>query len=169
LWNDAHHPDRVASACKGTLADLGLEYLDLYLMHWPLAYAFDGKDTVRDAGGYPVFEPTPISVTWAEMEKLVPAGLVRHIGVSNFPVILLHDFLKTCKMRPEVNQVELHVYNQQWELIEYCRKNGINCTAHSPLCRVGTLRTLGVNVSTDPVIVKIAQKRKKTPAHVCTR
>ncbi|KAH7821962.1 putative aldehyde reductase [Monocercomonoides exilis] len=169
LWNSEHRPERVLAACQKTLADLQLTYLDLYLIHWPVAHVPKDEPEQTDSRGFTKIDHVPIAATWAAMEELVAKGLVKHIGVSNFTVALLNDLLNSCKIQPEVNQIEMHPYNQQWDLVEYCQRQGIHCTAYSPLVRVGTVHGLPVNVMTDPVIGKIAEKHKKTPAQIAIR
>lgn len=128
LWNTNHARDAVRPALEKTLSDLGLQYLDLYLIHWPVAFA-GGKD---DDGS---FKLAPISLreTWEAMEALVDAGLVRSIGVSNFNVQLLVDLLTYARIKPAVNQVEIHPYLPQPQLLAFCNKHNIHVTAYSPL------------------------------------
>jgi len=105
-----------------TLKDLQLDYLDLFLLHTPVA---------SDENGAPVH--IPIHKTWAEMEKLVEGGLTRAIGVSNFPVLPLFDLISCAKIKPAVNQVERHPYLLQNELVEYCKKENVQVVAFRPI------------------------------------
>ena len=130
LWGNAHGRDNVESALKKALQDLGLDYLDLYLIHWsiPLKPSSIFPSTAAD------FEPpaaVPIQSTWEGMEAAVKSGLTRHIGVSNFSAKKIHDLLPHCKIKPEVNQVELHPLLQQPELVKYCASQGIHITAQT--------------------------------------
>ncbi len=132
LWNNAHQADEVLPALQESLEKLQLEYLDLYLIHWPVAFR---KDVFFPAGAsdYIALEDCPISETWRQMEVNKGKGLARHIGVSNFSVRKLEELKMTAIQRPEVNQVELHPLLQQNDLLEYCNSEGIILTAYSPL------------------------------------
>eukprot|EP00871_Galdieria_phlegrea_P004819 jgi/Galph1/5338/GphlegSOOS_G3970.1 len=167
LWNTCHKKEHVLEACKQTLKDLRLDYLDLYLMHWPIAFEYTGLPITgenalpRDAKGKPQLAAVSLKETWQAMEMLVRNGLVKNIGVSNFHIVELLDLLTYCEILPAVNQIELHVYNQQEDLRAFCEKQNIHVTAYSPLGsgRVGPLQ--------DPVINQYAKQLEKTPAQVC--
>jgi diketogulonate reductase-like aldo/keto reductase len=133
LWNTKHHPDNVEKACKQTLNDLQIDYLDLYLMHWGIAFAPGSNLEPIDKNGMVKTEPVSIKETWQAMEKLVENGLVKSIGVSNFTVMMIIDLLSYAKIKPVINQVEVHPYNSQQELVDFCHKQGIQVTAYSPL------------------------------------
>jgi alcohol dehydrogenase (NADP+) len=132
LWSNAHGRKNVEPALRKTLTDLGLEYLDLYLIHWPIALKPSAVLPGSAADFLPLSE-APIHETWAAMEAAVGAGLIRHLGVSNFSTKKLSDLLPHCKIKPEVNQVELHPLLQQNELIAYCASQGIHVIAYAPL------------------------------------
>lgn len=121
LWNSDHAQQRVRPACMTTLKHLQLEYLDLYLIHWPVT---------GNVG--PTLQP-PIEETWKAMETLVDEGLVRSIGVSNFSIPKLQALLKYARIKPVVNQVEAHPYLRNEALLNYCKGEGIHLTAYSPL------------------------------------
>jgi alcohol dehydrogenase (NADP+) len=163
LWNTMHLPEDVEPALKQTLADLGCDYLDLYLIHWPVAME-------KGDNSFIPLDELPIAQTWKAMEDCVAKGLVRDIGVSNFSVKKLKELLETCKIKPAVNQVERHPYLQQHELLEYCKEHDIVVTAYSPLGsqdRPAALKTDGeTSVLDDTVIVQIAKKHHATPAQI---
>lgn len=132
LWNNAHRKSDVIPALEQTLQDLQLEYLDLYLIHWPVA--FKPEEVFPETGaGYLSLEEVPISETWEGMEQSVEQGLAKHIGVSNFSTKKIQSLLNTAKVKPEMNQVELHPFLQQNDLVDYCTSEGIHVTAYSPL------------------------------------
>lgn len=163
LWNDSHSPERVKPALERTLGDLGLEQLDLYLIHWPVAQQ-PGVMMPAQAEQFIPLEQLPLRDTWAAMEQLVDDGLVRHIGVSNFSIPKLGDLLEHGRIRPEVNQVERHPWLQQNELLSFCQQESIAITAYSPLgsAASGQMSPL-LQI---PEVVAIAAERGCTPAQV---
>ncbi len=169
LWNNKHLRDDVLPALKRTLADLRLDHLDLFLMHWPVALKPDvhfpqrGEDFLAP-------EEAPLEETWAAMEEAVDAGLVRHIGVSNFSPARLRRLLGSARIRPEANQVECHPLLAQNELLALCRAENVILTAYSPLGSPD--RPVHLHHADDPplldspVIREIAATRNATPAQV---
>ncbi len=132
LWNNAHAQPQVTEALRGTLDDLQLEYLDLFLVHWPVAFR-SGVVFAAKPDEFLSLGKVPLRETWAGMEDCVHERLTRHIGVSNFKPDHLEEICQTAEITPEMNQVELHPFLQQPELLEYCRKKNIHLTAYSPL------------------------------------
>lgn len=132
LWNSFHAPADVEKAVRESLTALQLDYLDLYLIHWPIAHK-PGVVFSEDATGFASLEEYPIAETWKAMESLVDQGLVRHIGVSNFNVPKLQRLAASARIVPEMNQVESHPLLAQNELLQFCNAHGILYTAYSPL------------------------------------
>ncbi|KAK9454722.1 aldo/keto reductase [Dipodascopsis uninucleata] len=166
LWNTAHRPSSVREALEQTLSDLQLDYLDLYLIHWPVAFVPGAKgdlfpkDPVTDEF---LLDDTPIIDTWREMEALVAEGKIKSIGVSNFTIERLQKLLDESKIPPAVNQIEAHPYLQQPKLLEFCRQKNILITGYSPL---GNNIYNIPRVVDDPLVVNIAKKLNKEPAQV---
>ena len=163
LWNDCHAPEDVRPALERSLADLGLAYLDLYLMHWPVAHRH-GLMMPKQAADQLSLEQRPIAATWSAMEELVRSGLVRHIGVSNFSQPKLAALLEQADLAPEVNQVERHPYLQQPELLAFCQANAIQLTAYAPLGSPPAGQTSPL--LSDPVIAAIAAAHGTSAAQV---
>ncbi|VDN10355.1 unnamed protein product [Dibothriocephalus latus] len=139
LWSDSHCLKDVRPGCEKSLRDLGLKYLDLYLVHYPMAFKVVPlpRPYVRSAIE---FENVPLEETWKGMEELVEAGLVRSIGVSNFNKAQLERILAVCKIPPAVNQVEVTVNFPNQKLLDYCSSKGIHITAFSPFGCPGLIK-----------------------------
>jgi alcohol dehydrogenase (NADP+) len=169
LWNNAHEPEKVLPALQKTLSDLRLDFLDLFLIHWPVAFKAEVDYPRRQEDWFSLAE-IPIIETWRAMEECVGKGLARHIGVCNFSVKKLEDLRGQAAIPPAMNQVELHPYLQQKAIQEYCRENGILLTAYSPLGsgdRPKGLKRDGEPVLLhDPVIKGIAEKHQVPPGQV---
>ena len=165
LWNNAHGKAQVGEALRNTLKDLQLDYLDLYLIHWPVAFCADVVFAAKPEQ-FLSLEKMPLSETWSGMEACVQQGLTRHIGVSNFNSDHLEEISQAATIKPEMNQVELHPYLQQLELLEYCRKKQIHLTAYSPL---GSMDRPDVLKKADePNLLENATVRAIAEAHGCS-
>ncbi len=171
LWNTVHAQADVAGACQQTLQDLQLDYLDLYLMHWGVAVPTNSSGELLDKNKVLLTDRAPIQETWAAMEDLVKAGLVKAIGVANFTGAMLIDLLSYARLKPTVNQIELHPYNAQSRLVEFCQAQGITVTAYSPLGSPGNVKVGGQEpiLLQDETISAIAQAREKSSAQILLR
>ena len=164
LWNGFHHPESVEPAIRKTLADLQLDYLDLYLIHWPLVFK-QGHDQARSANDLLSTDEVPLADTWKAMEKIKRKGLTRHIGVSNFSIKKLDELSKQSETKPEVNQVEIHPFFTQEKMLRYCRENDIIVTAYSPLGSRHLIKT-NESITQQQIIIRLAEKYNCTPAQI---
>ena len=163
LWNDMHGEDDVIASCRKSLADLRLDYLDLYLVHWPFPnFHPPGCDvTSRSPDAKPYIHENYMK-TWRKMEELVDMGLVRHIGTSNMTIPKLKLVLRDARIKPAVNEMELHPHFQQPELFQFVLDNGMQPVGYCPIGSPGRPerdRTPEDTAPTeDPVIVRIASE-----------
>ena len=172
LWNSAHLVKAVRPAIEKTLKDLQLDYLDLYLMHWPVALK-PGVGFPQSEQDFISLEEIPISDTWKAMEACAKAGLTRHIGVSNFTINKIKDLLTKCEIRPEANQIELQPFLAQNDIKKFCKKENIVVTAYSPLGSTDRPAQFKApdepSLMENPVIMDIAKTHGYTPAQVLIR
>lgn len=170
VWNDRHH--EVEQSCEQSLADLELEYLDLYLVHWPFPNSHGPGVSVdsRDPHAVP-FIHEQFMDTWRQMERLKERGLVRHIGTSNMTVSKLTGVLRDASVPPAANEMEIHPHFQQPELFDFCVQNQILPIGYCPIgspSRPERDRTPEDTVDTeDPVITAAANRLGVHPAVVC--
>ncbi len=182
LWNTYHASADVPQALQRTLDDLGVDYLDLYLIHFPIALSFVPFETRYppewfydpDAASPTMqFAKVPLSETWAAMEALVDSGKVKHIGVCNYGVSLMRDLGNYARIQPSVLQIESHPYLTQEALLRYCKDNHIAVTAFSPLAALSYVE-LGMagqadSVLTETCVVDASKRLGKTPAQIVLR
>ncbi len=162
LWNTNHRPERVEPAFEGSLKKLGLEYLDLYLIHTPFAFQpGDDQDPRDQNGNVPYDKGVTLLDTWRALENLVDHGRCRAIGLSDITLDILSSIYESARIKPAVVQVESHPYLPETELLNFCKERGIVLLAFAPLghgMKPGLLE--------DPVISAIAARVGKTPAQV---
>ncbi|XP_020231588.1 methylecgonone reductase [Cajanus cajan] len=167
LWTTDAHPDLVVPSLKTSLQKLGLEYVDLYLIHWPLRMKPEAKGyhNILKENVIPSFD---MKGTWEAMEECFRLGLAKSIGVSNFGIKKLTQLLENATIPPAVNQVEMSPAWQQGKLREFCKQKGIHVSAWSPL---GAYKTsYGTNtVMESPILKEIACARQKSTAQIALR
>ena len=172
VWNDKH--DDVIASCRQSLADLRLDYLDLYLIHWPFRnFHQPGCDVTSRSADAKSYVHLNYMKTWRSMEELVDMGLVRHIGTSNMTIPKLKLVLRDARIRPAVNEMELHPHFQQPALFQFVEQNGMRAIGYCPVGSPGRPERDRTPEDTspteDPVIVEIAQRHGIHPAVVCVK
>jgi len=182
LWNTYHRPEHVEAACNKTLRDLGIDYLDLYLIHFPISLQFVDFETryppewfFDPAAAAPAMQidPVPLSETWKAMEALQRKGLVKNIGICNYSTALLHDLMAYADIKPALLQIESHPYLTQESLIRAAQNYGIAVTAFSPL---GALSYVSLDMAKENesvlqqgVVLAAAQRLARSPAQIVLR
>jgi len=162
LWNTNHRPDRVGPALEASLRRLQLDWLDCYLIHTPFAFPAGDDHHPRDADGRPQYDTgVTLEQTWRAMERLVDAGKCRAIGLSDIRLETLKAIVAIARIKPAVVQVEAHPYLPEWDLLDYCRAQGIVLLAFAPLGH-----GMAPRVTDDPVIAAIAAATGQTASQV---
>ena len=186
LWNTFHRPEHVEAACARSLTDLGIDYFDLYLVHFPIAlkyvdfddryppeWLFDPDAEAGSAAAGMQRDAVPLHATWHAMEGLVDKGLARQIGVCNYSTALLHDLMSYARIKPAMLQVESHPYLTQEALLRTANDYGIAVTAFSPLGALSyvslDMATPAESVLTQPAVIAAAERTGATPAQVVLR
>lgn len=162
LWNDSHQEGAVMPALERTLQKLQLEYIDLYLIHWPVAFRL-GVDQPQKPSDYISLEDAPLIETWKQMEMAKESGYAKHIGVSNFSDLKLKDLIEKATIKPEMNQIELHPLLQQDDLLAYCKSEDILVTAFSPLGSGD--RSASLKRDNEPNLLEIRQIKEIARKH----
>lgn len=168
LWNDSHRHEDVRPALEKSLGDLRLDYLDLYLVHWPIAFK-PGIGFATHREEYYTYQDVPLTQTWEAMQEQKATGATKHIGVSNFNQSKLKELLAMGGEIPEMNQIEMHPFLPQPDLVKFCSEKGILMTAYSPL---GSPDSRSEKHKNDPtlldsgVVSSIAKKHSATVGQV---
>lgn len=165
LWCDSHERQNILPALRQTLSDLQLEYLDLYLVHWPIAIKH-GIVFPEEGGEFLKPENAPMAETWKGMEEAHSLGLARHIGVSNVSPARLKKLIATASHAPEVNQVECHPFLAQKELLAVCKEHGVVLTAYCPLGSGKDKDDSMPDIFEDETMLRIAKTHDISPAQV---
>ncbi len=162
LWNNNHRPERVKPAFEASLKKLQLDYVDLYLIHTPFAFQPGDEQDPRDANGNVIYDKgVTLLDTWKALEALVDEGRCKAIGLSDVSLEQTKEIVDAARIKPAVVHVESHPYLPEWELVNYCKKNGIVFQAFAALGHSSE-----PNLLEDPVITTIAKRVNKTPAQV---
>jgi diketogulonate reductase-like aldo/keto reductase len=162
LWNTNHRPERVKPACEASLKKLQVDFVDLYLIHTPFAFQPGDEPDPRDAKGAVIYDKgVTLLDTWRALERLVDEGKCKAIGLSDVNLEQVKGIFEAARIKPAVVHVESHPYLPEWDLLNYCKKNGIVLQAFAALGHSSEPRVLD-----DPVITAIAKRVNQTPAQV---
>jgi diketogulonate reductase-like aldo/keto reductase len=162
IWNTNHRPDRVKAAFDGSRRRLKIDYVDCYVIHTPFAFQPGDDQDPRNERGEVIYDSgTTLADTWHALENLVDSGQCKSIGLADVTLEKVREIVAVARIKPAVVQVESHPYLPEWDLLEYCREQGIIIQAFAPLGHAMEPRVVN-----DPVITSIAQRIHKTPAQV---
>jgi diketogulonate reductase-like aldo/keto reductase len=162
LWNSNHRPERVKPAFEASRQRLKLDYVDCYLIHTPFAFQPGAEQEPKDERGQVIYDSgVTLGETWQALESLVDEGRCRAIGLSNVNLAKLQEIVEAARIKPAVVEVESHPYLPEWDLLDYCRRQGIVLLAFAALGHAMEPRLLD-----DPVITAIARRLGKTPAQI---
>ena len=162
LWNNNHRPERVRPAFEASLRRLRLDYVDSYLIHTPYAFQPGVEQDPRDEHGQVIYDPgVSLAETWQAMELLLHEGRCRSIGLSDVSLDQLKQVIAVARVSPAVVQIESHPFLPEWEMLDFCRQQGIAMLAFAPLGH-----NMEPRVTADPVLAQIAHRVGKTPAQV---
>jgi len=162
LWNNNHRPERVKPAFEASLKRLQLDYVDMYSIHTPFAFKAGDEQDPRDEKGNVIYDDaTTLTNTWKALESLVDEGRCKAIGLANVSLGKLKEVYEIARIKPALVQVESHPYLPEWDLLDYCKKNGIVMQAFAALGH-----GIEPRLTDDPVIAGIAKRVNKTPAQV---
>src|ERR1700734_3859568 len=162
LWNTNHRPQRVKPAFEASLKKLQLDFIDLYLIHTPFAFQPGDEQDPRDANGKVIYDKgVTLLDTWRGMEGLVSEGRCKAIGLSDVSLAQVQDIVRAARIKPAVVHVESHPYLPEWDLLNYCKENGIVLQAFAALGHSSEPKLLE-----NPVVTAIAKRVNKTPAQV---
>jgi diketogulonate reductase-like aldo/keto reductase len=162
LWNNNHRPERVKPAFEASLKRLQLDYVDLYLIHTPFAFQPGDEQDPRDTSGNVIYDKVVTLLdTWKALEDLVDEGRCKAIGLSDVGLAQTQEIFEAARIKPAVVHVESHPYHPQWDLLDYCGKNGIVLQAFAALGHGSEPKVMD-----DPIVTAIAKRVNKTPAQV---
>ncbi|RMJ25279.1 aldehyde reductase AKR1 [Aspergillus sp. HF37] len=170
LWSTQHHPDDVPAAFQQSLSDLQTDYVDLYLIHWPVAWKRGAELMPMGPDGKPIMEDTDNVDTYKAMEKIYQTGKAKAIGISNFSKYEMENLLKKCSVTPAVHQIECHPWLQQRDFLEWHRGKGIHMTHYSALGNQNEIygnagQKIGKMID-EPILQEVAKKHGKSSAQV---
>ena len=162
IWNTNHRPERVKPAFDGSCRRLQIDYVDCYVIHTPFAFRPGDDQDPRDEHGQVIYDSgVTLADTWRAMENLVDGGKCRSIGLADVTLEMLQEIVAVARIKPAVVQNETHPYLPEWELLDFCRQQGIVIQAFAPLGHA-----MKPKIVDDPIITSIAQRIHKTPAQV---
>lgn len=172
VWNTFHSKEQVEVAINQTLKDLQVDYIDLYLMHWPMGFKeCTGEPFPKDQEGKMIYTDIDYLETYRAMEAFVKAGKIKSIGISNFNIEQIQNVLDNCEIKPTNNQIEVNPYLQCDELIDFCQKNDIVVSCYGPI-GCGQKETNHPDlpiILKNETILKIANNHNKSAAQICLR